>query len=303
MNKTLRLLMVSATSLALLDVGLAAAAPTIVVEAEDPDVDDYGPGGYQYPLEPYFLRRGVFDLKRFRVRDDGRDWIFEVEVDRPIDRPIELRATQARYIRFEGEVFFQNFDIYIRTPETAKTADRKRPVYFREAIPGRNFRFSSENEWNHAIVITPYPSHVASLLTDWPGHKATIVPNVVRRIGPRFFVRVPKDHFSNRDPTTWRYAVAVSGAWPLVRDYRRADDEYTNALTMPVRRHPGREHFGGADPGPYNPNVIDLLAPTRARQKELLAPDNTYRRTRFVELPLSRLSRPTAPLLTSGGTP
>ena len=258
----------------------AFAGPPTVVEARDPDADDYGPGTYLYPLEPYFLRRGVFDLKRFRVRDGGDDWIFEVEVDRPIDRPIELRATRARYIRFEGEVFFQNFDIYIRTP------DAKGPR-FNRSIPGRNFLFAEGHEWDHAVVITPYPTHAASILEEWPASKATIVPNVVRRIGPRFLVWIPKSRFGTSSPTSWRFAVTVSGALPLIQDFRRADREFTSALTMPVRPQPGREHFGGADLSPFNPVVIDLIAPTRERQKALLGAKNEVRRTEPVKLELS----------------
>ncbi len=272
---------------ALTSVSAALAAPNTVVEAVDPDVDDYGPGTYLYPLEPYFLRRGVFDLKRFRVRDGGDDWIFEVEVDRPIDRPIELRATRARYIRFEGEVFFQNFDIYIRTPKDKETR-------FDRSIPGRNFKFAPGHEWNRAVVITPYPSHVASLLTEWDAGGSTLVPNVVRRIGPRFFVRVPKEQIGDRNPKSWRYAVTVSGALPLIQDYRRADRDYTTALTMPVRPQPGREHFGGADLSPYNPAIIDLLAPTREDQKKMLAGGDGHRRTSLVEIKLTEIPLPRA---------
>lgn len=262
----------------------ANAATRIVVEAEDPDVDDYGPGGYIYPLEPYFLRRGVFDLKRFRVRDGGDNWVFEVEVDRPIDEPIEVRATRARYVRFEGEVFFQNFDIYIRTPDGGPSAQ-----VFDRSVPGRNFRFARGHEWNHAVVITPYPSHVATLLTDWPAAKATHLPRFVQRIGPRFFVRVPKSKFGPSDPRTWRFAVTVSGALPLVQDYLRADDDYPNALTMPIRPQPGPEQFGGGDATRYSPAIIDLLAPTREQQKAALAGPPTGQRSSFVELKLEQL--------------
>jgi len=265
--------------------GPAAANP--VLEAADPDRDDYGPGEYLYPIHPYFFQSGVFDLKGFRIRDGGKSWVFEVEVDRETPRPIEARATLARPLIFEQEVFFQNFDIYIRTPAAdLKTAEGE-PGRHDRAVPGRNFRFAPGHEWNRAVVITPYPFQVRTLLRDWGPRDDVLVPANVRRIGPRFIVRIPKDAIGNSRPETWRYAVVVSGATPLVQGYVRADDLDPNALTMPIRQNPGRWFFGGGDLSPYNPAIIDLLAPTRARQKELLAPRQAGRRTGPVKLRLA----------------
>ncbi|NJK89080.1 MAG: hypothetical protein HC923_06535 [Myxococcales bacterium] len=257
-----------------------AGAPEI--EFTDPDRDDYGPGNYVYPNHPYFFPRGVFDLKAFRVRDAGRDWLFEVEVDLPTPQPIELRRTAAAVVRFDQQVFFQNFDIYLRTPEAERVDVRQHE----DSVPGRNFGFLPGEGWNRAIIITPYPYQVRTLLVDWPGVEDTIVPDNVNRIGPRFLVKIPKEKISREPPSTWRFAVAVSGAVPLVVHYRRADAEFVNAHTMPARPNPGDMNFGGADLSPYNPSVIDLLAPTREAQREALGADNSVRRQSLVRIGL-----------------
>lgn len=262
------------------------ASGSTVVELADPFLDDRGPGDYLYPIHPYFFRRGVFDLKRFRVRDGGRDWIFEVAVDFETPRPVEARATLARPIRFEQDIFFQNFDIYIRTPDAELKAEAGAPQLHAQAVPGRNVRFAEGHEWNHVVVLSPYPFHVRTLLRDWSGVDGAIVPANVRRIGPRFIARVPKSELGFGSPADWRFAVVVSGAIPLVQGFVRADTPDTNALTMPVRPNPGPEFFGGGDLTRYNPAVIDLLAPTREAQYEQLRADTPGHRTRLVELPL-----------------
>jgi carbohydrate-binding DOMON domain-containing protein len=269
---------VLAGTLALLLAASPAVAGPPVVELTDPRRDDFGPGDYQYPIHPYFFRRGVFDLERFRIRDGGRDWIFELSVERATPEPVEERATLARPITFDQDVFFQNFDIYIGTPEG--------PGRFDEAVPGRNFRFAPGHAWDHAVVITPYPFHVRSLIRDWAPNEATSIPSNVRRIGPRFVARVPKAELGATDPKQWRLAVVVTGAIPLVQGYVRADDANPNALTMPVRPQPGRGYFGGGDLSPFNPAVIDLLAPTTELQRAWLAADDPRRRQRIVELEL-----------------
>jgi hypothetical protein len=271
--------------MALLAVPLTSSAGP-VLDLADPRLDDTGPGDYLYPIHPYFFRRGVFDLKQFRVRDAGSDWRFELTVDLETPRPVEARATRARPIQFEQNVFFQNFDIYIRTPDADLKTAAGEPRLHDEAVPGRNFRFAAGHEWNRVVVVSPYPFHVRTLLRDWTGAEDAIVPANVQRIGPRFIVRVPKSDIGFGAPADWRFAVVVSGAVPLVQGYVRADHPNPNALTMPVRPNPGPEFFGGGDLTRYNPAVIDLLAPTPEAQYELLAGDGPGHRTRPVELRL-----------------
>jgi carbohydrate-binding DOMON domain-containing protein len=248
------------------------------IEVTDPARDDFGPGDYLYPIHPYFYHRGVFDLRTLRVRDGGRDWIFEVRIERATPRPVEKRATRVRPIEFDQDIFFQNFDVYLRTPDGAPR--------HAEAVPGRNVRFKAGHEWNHVVVFTPYPFQVQSLVRDWEPAAETSIPTNVRRIGPTFVARVPKTDISARPPTEWRLAVVVTGAIPLVQGFVRDDDSNPNALTMPVRPNPGRDYFGGGDLSRFNPAVIDLLAPTAEQQRALLAADNPRRRTRLVELEL-----------------
>jgi hypothetical protein len=262
---------------------LSCAAPALadpLIDLSDPALDDFGPGNYVYPNHPVFFRRGIFDLRRFRVKDAGKNWRIEMWMTRPTERPVEKRATRARWLRFEQDIYFQNLDLYIRTPDAAEDELHD------EAVPGRNVRFAAGHEWNRAVVFTPFPFQVRTLIVDWKAREQAILPDTIRAIGPRFFALIPKTDLGPSEPSTWRFALLVSGSIPLTQDYRRADRLNVNALTMPVRPNPGVMNFAGADLSPYNPSIIDLLAPTEAQQREMLAPDDPVRRTESVRLRL-----------------
>ncbi|MEM6370120.1 MAG: glucodextranase DOMON-like domain-containing protein [Myxococcota bacterium] len=255
-----------------------AAGETAEIDIADPKLDDRGPGHYVYPNHPIFFRRGVFDLRRLIIEDAGKDWSIEVRIERPSPDPVELRGTPVRYVRFPNELYFQNFDLYVLTPDAMEGELRT------DAVPGRNVTFAEG--WNRAVVITPYPFQVRGLIQDWPGHAQASLPGTVRTIGPRFSVKIPKEFFGPSKPREWRFAVIVSGAIPLTQDYRRADRKHVNALTMPVRPNPGIMNFTGADLSPFNPSVIDILAPTPEAQFEELAADDEFERTKPVSLRL-----------------
>ncbi len=267
----------------LLSSGLTACAGKTVVDLPDPRLDDYGPGNYLYPPHPNYFRQGVFDLRRVRIQDEGRDWLFQVWIQLPTPEPVELRSSPIKNVRWEQEIYFQNFDFYLRFDDAPAEARQE------HAVPGRNFDFAPGHEWDQVVVFTPYPYAVQSLLVDWPALPQMVVPGNVKRVGPRFQAQIPKSQLASTDPSQWSFVVVLTGAIPQPIGTRRADNKYIDALTMPVRPNPGTMNFAGADLSPYNPNVIDLLAPTAEDQEKALAPDDSYKRTKPVELTMTRL--------------
>lgn len=261
---------------------LATGAPptTPLFDRADPAGDDRGPGSYTYPLRPAYPRQ-VFDLRRFRVWTEGESAVFEVTFARPIVRPPEqARRTRAIEIPLENEIFVKHVDIYVRDPMRPGVTD---------ALPGRKIRFAdgpTGGGWQRAIVLTPRPFVLESLLRDWPHHDRVLVPTRLRRVGRTLRVRVPLSEIGG-DPKRWGYAVAVTGAlWENRYDaYPEAPEVWSpNALTMPVRTVADRRRFGGGGLAGHHPHVIDLLAADADQQYRWLGASGPNR-TDFAVIP------------------
>lgn len=241
---------------------IAAPQGATLFEAEDPARDDRGRGDYVYPSRPAYPPH-VFDLRRFEVRLDGDEVVFEVGFARPVRRPPEqARRTNAIEIQLDNGVFVKHVDIYVRTGDGEGV---------QAGLPGRNVAL--EDGWHRAVVITPRPFLLQSLLKRWPHADQVIVPAGVRAVGRTVIARVPQARFGKTSPARWRFAVAVSGAlWENTFDtFPEAPDNFVpNALTMPVRTVADWRWFGGGDLEGGHPWVIDVLAPTPKMQFELL---------------------------------
>lgn len=266
---------------ALAMVALAASAPEGVLFAlDDPRGDDRGPGTYTYPTRPAYPPR-TFDLRRFVMREDGDHIVFEARFERPLRPPVEqARRTRAIEIPLDNALYVKHVDIYLRTED--------RPGV-QEGLPGRRIRFANGG-WHRAIVLTPRPFVLRSLLEGWPAADRVLVPSNLVAIGPTVRARIPRAALPDSDPHTWGVAVTVSGAlWENRFDvYPEAPESYVqNALTMPVRPVADFRWFGGGGLDGEDPHVIDVLAPTaedqyrwlrragraRARLPFLFAPD------------------------------
>lgn len=241
----------------------ASALPgAALVDAEDPARDDRGRGSYSYPTRPAYASR-VFDLRRFRVSRDGEHLLFEVTFARPIVRPAEqARRSRILEIQLNNAVFVKHVDIYIETGEAGGA---------QQGLPGRNLAF--ERPWQRAVVLTPRPFLLESLLSQWRHGARVVVPSNLRAVGRTVRARIPLAELSDVDPSRWRFAVSVSGAlWEnRFEIYPNAPHDFTpNALTMPARPVADARWFGGGDLDGGQPNVIDLLAPTAEAQYSLL---------------------------------
>lgn len=220
----------------------------LVFEWDDPVGDDHGPGTYVYPGNAVFAP-GVFDMKRFEVFDEGNDVVFKVWLAGPIENvwnsPTGLSV--------------QTIDIYLdtdRVPGSGQTA----------ALGGRRVEFAPESAWEYAIWVEGWQQRIFTA-----GGKAQgAAPPAEEGAGLRVSVdsaersvtvRVPKAVIGEPQPT-WGYQVFILG--------QEGFPESDSLRVREVKANRAEWRFGGGDDGPYDPNVIDMLAPEGTTQEAVL---------------------------------
>jgi hypothetical protein len=242
----------------------AHAAPPFLA-LEDPRGDDRGPGSYVPPSDNVY-RAGDFDLRRFSVRVDGKDAVFEVTLGAPVRRDIVRQRTNASELDLQNGIYVQHVDIYIDTTPGAG---------FTQGLPGRRITFPPQSAWDVAISITPRPGPVRNILRDWNAEAAqkVLTPGPVRTQGPTLTVRVPLWQLGGEPQKSWGWSVTVSGAlWQpsfALLDRVRGQAE-PDALTMPVFAVPEEHAFGGGKLGGSHPYIIDVILPEGVSQSQVL---------------------------------
>jgi carbohydrate-binding DOMON domain-containing protein len=241
----------------------AAPSGGALVELKDPRYDDRGTGSYIYPTAGWY-RPGQFDLRKFEVIPD-RDWItLRVTMDAPFREPNRVQFNEYRAVNFDNGLYVQNIDIYIdHTPGKGETA----------GIPGRNIRFTSDQAWDHCIVLTPRPYVVRQSLNDWESQGEVWVADSVQSRGFEVWVRVPVSFLGGYPTDAWGYQVVVSGAM-LQQNFdafRRVAGSYlVNAYTLPVFGVAEVQAFGGGELSAVQPRAIDILVPPTRNQYAIL---------------------------------
>ncbi len=226
----------------------------IVFDMKDPEGDDDGPGGYQYPLNKVF-QPGVFDMLEFRVINEDDKVRFEIKVKNLGDNP------------WGGPNGFclQYIHIYIHT-----TSD----------LPGRtdtyglNVNISKDSSWQIAILIAPGwgTSPVPA------GEKAAIYYYNDTVVVQDDYFKVFADETTNtivavidkkllidvENIDKWKYVVALTsydGYGPQrIRSITPKPSEWTLGA-------PGYEQ---AIISGVIPRIMDLLAPTKELQYNML---------------------------------
>lgn len=220
----------------------------LVFEWDDPVGDDHGPGTYVYPGNAVFTP-GVFDMKRFEVFDEGSDVVFKVWMAGPIDNvwnsPIGLSV--------------QTIDVYIdtdRVPGSGQTG----------ALGGRRVEFAPESAWEYAIWVEGWQQRIFTAGGEAQGAgpagaEASGLRVSVDSAERSVTVRVPKAVIGEPQPT-WGYQVFILG--------QEGFPESDSLRVREVKANRAEWRFGGGDDGPYDPNVIDLLAPPGQSQEAIL---------------------------------
>lgn len=228
------------------DLGLS----TVILEVNDPEGDDDGPGSYTYPTDAVFQSQ-VFDLQMFSVAFDEKNLIFTFSFYGPIPNPWGSPNNLA----------LQTLDVYIDKDPGEGTGSR-------ELLPGRNAALSSEDGWEYAVWAEGWTPQIVAPDVDTGELKQVtgvdfkiIVDPVAKTVG----LRVPLSVFGDGDPTTWGYAGAVlsqdgfpsTGVW-RVRDIESEAKQW---------------RFGGGPEDTNHTRIIDYAWPDgmEPTQEEMLS--------------------------------
>lgn len=247
--------------------GSGRSAPRLVASFEDARGDASGPGGYLPPGDTQF-QPGDFDLRRFAVRVDGDDVLFEVTLGADIRVPQDLYRTSGTPANLSNNLYLQNIDIYIDT-------DPSSPAGHTACVPGRRVAFEPGRTWKRAVILTPQPGLARAVTAEAlpAAARKMIFPNRLQLRGRTLVARVPSDQLGGLPTAAWGWSVHVSGAtWE--RNLRAVDrltgTVEADAFTMPVLSLREAYAFGGAPSGDAFPRVVDVLLPPGTDQREVL---------------------------------
>jgi hypothetical protein len=219
---------------------------TILLDLEDPEYDDHGPGTYTYPSDGVFSS-GNFDIINFQTGHDEDNIVFRFTMRGPVENSWNS----------PNGLSVQTFDIYI-DQNNGQSGEVN-------LLPGRNLALQEGYAWDYAVTVEGWeagifvpgqggPEKVAS------ASQFTILTDAGQR---RVTVRVPKS-ILGENPGEWRYAAMVlgqegfpSGGVMRVRDVNPTSEQW---------------RFGGAPPGATNhTRVIDLVWPAEGDQESWLS--------------------------------
>jgi hypothetical protein len=276
-------------------VATVQAAPLIKID--DPKGDDNGAGGLIYPNRDD-IGPGDLDLVRMTAeqRDDGI-W-FGVEMAQPVRSPVgrvtETGQTPIDRIARNGFYTF-NVDIYVDTDRIAGLGETS-------TLPGRGVTVDRNYAWEKAIVLTPRPDVVATMLQmhydnefeaelrarqgrvskaelqELQGRSETRVrdlyffPDKVRVNGRRIEFLVPVEFLGGVPSQSWGYTALVTGA-DLEQTGRpgQLGAGRSKMMTMGVGRGVQESLFGiRGDADAATPPVVDILSPDDEVQSRVL---------------------------------
>ncbi|HHV63117.1 MAG TPA: hypothetical protein GXX51_10830 [Firmicutes bacterium] len=242
--------------------GLSAAQgqARVVMDMDDPEGDDHGPGSYVYPLHKAFQHDGLFDLLHFTVSYDSEYVYFDStfkEITNPWNAP-------------EG-FSHQLINIYIDSISgEGKTQTLK---------PGAQVVFDKRYAWDFQVKVLGWGGSRVFTARDTAESKG-ISDGVRAEVLPQsktIRVAVPRAILGEPTPR-WRYYVLVGSQDAFgIDDYRQ------------VMEKPGNWVFGGGSDLDFDPNVIDMLAPGGGRysQEAMLGSYNVARGTLATIHPVS----------------
>lgn len=213
------------------DLGLA----NLVLEVEDPQGDDRGPGEYTYPTDAVF-EPGVFDLKSFSVGYDDANLVFKLGFYGPVPNPWGSPNGLA----------VQTLDVYVDKDPGAGTGARL-------LLPGRNAALEEGSGWEYAIWAEGWTPQFVAPDANGVAKQVTTVSFkiIVDPASSTVTLRVPREAFGEGDPAAWGYTAAVMsqdgfpspGVW-RIRNGQEAAEQW---------------RFGGVPAGATNyPRIFDI---------------------------------------------
>lgn len=261
---------------------------------EDPVGDDHGPGNYVYPQGALYTR-GAFDLREVALAVVGDQLEIAVRFVRPVPIARGVRLTREQ----RADVFIATVDIYLDTDLEHLSGESR-------GLPGRSVRLPEGMGWESAIVVSPTPSRLRSVLAASAPGTSLYVPDRVRVTGDTLRARVSVEALGGRRLEDVAIGVAVTGAVFTTSFRTLIDGQIPTALVREVTEQPGRCDrwdedvdgapctFGGCDPCTGHPRVIDALHPLPGEQERSLS-DRDANLQRLARLPMVMPAGRTAP--------
>lgn len=219
---------------------------TILLDINDPENDDYGPGTYVYPQDVVF-NAGNFDIINFQIGEDSENVVFKFTLRGPVDNAWDS----------PNGLSLQTLDIYIDQDQDGAGGSA--------LLPGRNLALSSPYAWDYAIhiegwypgIYVPTATGVEQIAT--AGEFQILVDPGQRKIT----VRIPKSLLGDY-PADWAYAALVL-----------SQEGFPSAGVMRVRdvlQVAEQWRLGGAPASASNhTRVIDIVWPEGGSQEAWLS--------------------------------
>ncbi|MGM0575644.1 MAG: glucodextranase DOMON-like domain-containing protein [Myxococcota bacterium] len=265
----------------------------------DPAGDDHGPGTYVYPSGDAY-RPGSFDLRELRLVPDGDEVVVEAHFARavPVERGVRLSRSEV------ADLFLPTVDVYL-------DIDRGRATGERRALRGRRVRMPEGAGWEVALVLSPVPARLRTVLGEPPPGTAVWVPERVRLVRGRVLqARVPRALLAGVSLDRVGVAAAVTGTVFASTFRALVPEAVPTAFVREVTEDAGRcgeweEEmdgtpctFGGCRRCGVHPRVIDALHPEPGVQEEALSshdPDTRRPATLPMVLPDGEEAGPQTP--------
>lgn len=245
-----------------------------LLDIKDAIGDDKGTGYYQYPQDRR-LKRGTFDIKNFRVFEEGDVIGFEITMRNYIMRNWE-DSGKSDYQGFVANLW----DIYIDIDGIPNSG-------YEDALPGRDVLFADKMGWEKVVMICPMnPNEIEEILRentdnlDFQGRvDDIIIPDYIEIQGNKAIVKISKQKLPRISEKSGFQCFAM-GYNDVVSSNR--------LLNRDIKAFTTHEDFGGGSNEYGEPTIIDMIVPEGANQYELLRNHTTaaFRdNIRYAEVP------------------
>lgn len=246
--------------------------------------DDTGNGTLIYPTRHDF-QSGDLDLTALSIYPDTDGYWFKAEFKNPIRSPAKVTTDSGPepLSEFARKGFYNfNIDIYIDEDNIIASGNTF-------TLPGRHATLAAEHAWERAIILTPRPETMRSLLIETLQQQfSSLSPAEIEQkinaqilFADRVQVRgksisffVPAQFF-NTAASNWSITAFITAAKLQVESTWSPSDEPVDAdslelgVMQPASGRPANQlaYRGSAKPLP----IVDILATTTAEQNSMLS--------------------------------
>jgi hypothetical protein len=219
--------------------------------------DDKGPGYYQYPLDKR-IKRGTYDIKSFRVTDNGDETIsFEIQMRNYIMRewPDTKKSTYQDFVA-------NLWDIYIDIDGFPNSG-------YKFALPGRDLNFADNMGWEKMILVSPMSEiDMENILNDKIDELEfqdqvpdILFPEYIKIVRDKVIITIAKRKLPGISERSGFQCFAM-GYKDIVSPNR--------LINRDVKSFPTQDDFGGGSDYYGDPAIMDLIMPEGCDQYEFL---------------------------------